>query len=148
MEKCFLSKSEEQTLLFARAIAEQLQDGDNLALIGELGSGKTHFVKGLALGLGVEETVTSPTFTLINEYSGKKRMLYHFDFYRLGDSYEVEDLGIEDYFDSDGIVVVEWADKFLEIFPENTLILRFENRGMEERAIILQSEGRDGLSWD
>src|SRR5205807_6415126 len=99
--------------------AENLKPGDMLALTGELGSGKTQFVKGLVAALGATTAATSPTFTLIHEYSGGRLPIYHFDFFRVEDRQSAERLGLDDYFFGDGISVIEWADKFPDLIPQN-----------------------------
>lgn len=128
-----------QTWEIARLIGEQLRDGDVLALSGELGSGKTCFTGGLARGLGVDEKykITSPTFTLINEYPARCK-LYHFDVYRLKDYSEFEDLGYEEYFCAKGVVVIEWAEKIAQILPEDTLLINFEYLDENIRRIIIK----------
>ena len=107
-------------MAFARELAPKLQHGDVLALCGELGAGKTHFVKGLAEGLGYIEEVTSPTFTLVHEYVGGIMSLYHFDFYRIDTEAEALDLGLEDYLGTEGACVIEWGDKFPDLLPAHT----------------------------
>ena len=122
-----ISNSAAQTFEIARLIGEKLKDGDLLALSGELGSGKTCFTKGLASGLGVsaEYQITSPTFTLINEYPARCK-LYHFDVYRLNGYSELEDLGYEEYFAGEGVVVIEWAEKIAKIIPRDSIFIDFE----------------------
>jgi tRNA threonylcarbamoyladenosine biosynthesis protein TsaE len=110
-----------------------------LALCGELGAGKTQFVKGLAAGLGYQGEVTSPTFTLIHEYLGGRLPLYHFDFYRLETEDEALRLGLEEYFLGDGVCVVEWADKFPALLPPGTRWLHFAIGGDSERTITEQA---------
>jgi tRNA threonylcarbamoyladenosine biosynthesis protein TsaE len=134
-----ISKSAEQTWEIARFIGRKLRKGDILALSGELGSGKTCFTGGLARGLGVEEKyqITSPTFTLINEYPGRCK-LYHFDVYRLNSYSEFEDLGYEEYFSGKGIVVIEWAEKIVQILPADTIFISFEYLGENSRKIIIK----------
>ena len=110
-----------------------------IALVGELGAGKTQFVKGFANGLGYAGEVTSPTFTLIHEYLGGRLPLYHFDFYRLENEAEAVGLGIEEYLLGDGACVIEWADRFPALLPANTRwfdlrILPDERREIAERA--------------
>lgn len=108
-------------LSYGARVASGLRAGDILALNGALGAGKTHFVKGLVAGLGSLETVTSPTFTLTHLYREGRLPVYHFDFYRLEEIGELEGIGWEEYVDSgDGVVVVEWAGKFAEAFPQGT----------------------------
>ena len=125
-----ISNSPEQTKTIGRILARSLRTGRSIALIGELGAGKTQFVKGFASGLGIhEDEVVSPSFGLINEYEGDTK-LYHVDLYRLTSSEEIETLGLSDYIRGDGICVIEWADRlgddltlldlivYLEILPD------------------------------
>ena len=92
--------------------------GSVLALTGELGTGKTQFVKGLVAGLGSDAAVTSPTFTIVHEYPGGRLPVYHFDFFRIEDRQSAMRLGLDDYFFGDGVSVIEWADKFPELIPQ------------------------------
>jgi tRNA threonylcarbamoyladenosine biosynthesis protein TsaE len=135
-----ISVSAEQTWEIARFIGGKLRKGDVLALSGELGSGKTCFTGGLARGLGVDEKyqITSPTFTLINEYPARFNKLYHFDVYRLNGYSEFEDLGYEEYFCSDGIVVIEWAEKIVQILPADTFFINFKYIDENRRKIIIK----------
>ncbi len=137
--KEIISLSAQQTWEIARSIGEKLRQGDVLALSGELGSGKTCFTGGLARGLGVDEKyqITSPTFTLINEYPARHR-LYHFDVYRIKDYDEFEDLGYEEYLGSEGVVVIEWAEKIAKRLPVNTLWITFEYLDENDRKIIIK----------
>ena len=129
-------RSPEETVAFGNAFAGGLAAGDVLALSGELGAGKTHFVKGLAAGLGVSTPVTSPTFTLIHEYLGARLSLFHFDFYRLETEEEVLAIGLDDYLSGDGIVVIEWAEKFAALLPESTRWLELRLISETERELI------------
>ena len=115
--------------------AESVNKGDCVALIGELGSGKTCFTQGMAKGIGVKEAVTSPTFKIISEYAGDRTKFYHIDFYRLVKPEELTELGLDDLFYSDAITVVEWADKFLNCLPENFIEVRFSIIGENKRII-------------
>ena len=128
-----------ETFAFARNIGEKLREGDILALSGELGSGKTCFTGGLARGLGVNENyqITSPTFTLINEYPAKCK-LYHFDVYRLNGYSDLEDLGYEEYFAGKGVVVIEWAEKIAQIIPETAIFVNFEYVDENKRKITIK----------
>lgn len=108
-----LSRSEKDTYAFAKRVADRLKGGEVILLNGDLGAGKTTFTKGLALALGVKETVTSPTFTYVKEYDGRLP-LFHFDMYRVADADEVYELGLEEYFYRGGVVVVEW-NKFGDV---------------------------------
>ena len=134
-----ISNSAEQTFEIARHIGEKAKDGDLFALSGELGSGKTCFTKGLALGLGVsaEYQITSPTFTLINEYPARCK-LYHFDVYRLNGYSEFEDLGYEEYFAGDGVVVIEWAEKIAKLIPRDGIFINFEYVDENSRKMIIR----------
>ncbi len=110
----------EETIAFAREWAQALRPNDVVALRGDLGSGKTHFVKGLVAGCGSADPVTSPTFTILHEYRGGRLPVFHFDFYRLEHRAEVERLGFEEYLEDGGLAVIEWADRFPELLPERT----------------------------
>ena len=131
----FISNSPDETKSFGRQFAGNVKAGDVLALIGELGSGKTQFVKGLVAGLGANTPATSPTFTLIHEYSGGRLPIYHFDFFRIEDRQSAERLGLDEYFFGDGISVIEWADRFPDLIPENAHWISFETKSETERAI-------------
>ncbi|UOR10306.1 tRNA (adenosine(37)-N6)-threonylcarbamoyltransferase complex ATPase subunit type 1 TsaE [Halobacillus amylolyticus] len=130
------TESEKETLFFSGKLAEYLKPGDVLTLEGDLGSGKTTFTKGLAKGLGVTRTVNSPTFTIIKEYMGRIP-LYHLDVYRLEDS--DEDLGFEEFFDGDGVTVVEWSQFISEYLPEERLEITIEYCSETERRLKLQA---------
>ena len=104
----------------AKQLSKAIKSGDFIALIGELGTGKTTFVKELAKNLGIKENIKSPTFTYVKEYKTENDIpFYHFDVYRIGNSEEVYEIGYEDYINSNGIVVVEWADLIKDELPEN-----------------------------
>lgn len=120
-----ISHSPAETFAIGRSLAATLQAGEVFALDGDLGAGKTQFVKGLAAGLGHDCDVTSPTFTLIHEYTGGRLPLYHFDFYRLENEDAVLRTGLDDYLGGDGVVVIEWAGKFPSLLPRETRWLRF-----------------------
>jgi tRNA threonylcarbamoyladenosine biosynthesis protein TsaE len=134
----FISNSPDETESFGRQLAKDLKAGDILALTGDLGAGKTQFVKGLAAGLEVATTATSPTFTLIHEYSGGRLPIYHFDFFRIEDRSSAERLGLDEYFFGDGVSVVEWADRFSELIPQNARWISFETKSETQRAITVQ----------
>ncbi|MBI4126757.1 MAG: tRNA (adenosine(37)-N6)-threonylcarbamoyltransferase complex ATPase subunit type 1 TsaE [Deltaproteobacteria bacterium] len=133
-----ISRSIEETQKCASDLARRLKPGDVVALVGDLGAGKTAFVQGLAKGLGVPKDayVRSPTFTLIAEYSGRMP-LYHLDLYRLRDARELDGLGLEEYFDGRGITVVEWADRFPGILPERTITVSFSIVDETTREIVV-----------
>ena len=137
MEETFRSlsiRNEEETKAFGHQLAERLEPGSVVALIGDLGTGKTTLSKYIAEGLGITEVVTSPTFTIVQEYHSGRLPLYHFDVYRIGDISEMEELGYEEYFFGDGVSLVEWADIIQELLPEEARIIRIEyGREPEER---------------
>lgn len=114
-----ISRQPSETIAFARDLASRLRPGSIIALTGDLGSGKTQFVKGLAAGIGFGGEVTSPTFTLIHEYVGGRLPIYHFDFYRLENEDEALRLGLEEYLQGGGICVIEWAGKFRDLIPQD-----------------------------
>jgi tRNA threonylcarbamoyladenosine biosynthesis protein TsaE len=120
-----LSKSPEETFRLGQILANGLQAGDVVALTGELGSGKTCLTQGIASGLGVPEdyAVTSPTFTLINEYPGRQLPLYHLDVYRLTGCTDLSDMGYDEYLFGKGVMVIEWAEKIREAVPVNALFV-------------------------
>lgn len=125
----YISKSVEDTYALARKIAERLKGGEVILLNGNLGAGKTTFTKGLAKALGIDEVVTSPTFTFMKEYKGRLS-LYHFDMYRAEDEDELYELGLSDYLYMDGVCVIEW-NKF-ESVP-NPIVIDVKTTGEEER---------------
>ena len=132
----FISNSAEETESFGRQLAGNVKPGDVLALTGELGSGKTQFVKGLVAAIGATTPVTSPTFTLLHEYSGGRLPIYHFDFFRIEDRQAAERLGLDEYFFGDGVSVIEWADRFPDLIPETARWVSFETKSETQRAII------------
>ena len=134
----FISNSADETESFGRQFARNVKAGDVLALIGDLGAGKTQFVKGLVAGLGASAPATSPTFTLIHEYPGGRLPIYHFDFFRIEDPQSAGRLGLEDYFFGDGVSVIEWADRFRELIPENARWISFEAKSEDQREIVTQ----------
>ena len=143
MEKLLHIASEKETERIGEAIGQAAEAGTVVALIGDLGTGKTTLTKSIAKGLGVTETVTSPTFNIIREYKSGRIPLYHFDVYRIGDPDEMFELGYEEYFYGDGIRVVEWADIIEELLPEDAVIIRIE-RGASEEEREYRIESEDG----
>ena len=115
----FESNSEKDTFDLGRQIGEKAVPGDVYTLVGDLGVGKTVFTKGLAKGLGIEEPVSSPTFTIVQIYEEGRMPLYHFDVYRIGDVEEMEEIGYEDCIYGEGVSLIEWADLIEEILPEH-----------------------------
>ena len=127
-----LLKNEEDTRALGLRIAEALEPGDIVALVGDLGTGKTALTKYIAEGLGIREEINSPTFTIVKEYRSGRLPLYHFDVYRLGSGDELIDIGAEEMLDGDGLCVIEWADIVADVLPEDALAIRLdygENEG-------------------
>ena len=119
---------------FAEEYAKTLTAGDVVLLHGEMGAGKTVFVKGLALGLGIEDEITSPTYAYMNDYGG---VLYHYDCYRLKNGAQAEALGLCDYFYAGGVCVIEWSENIADVLPENCKRVAILKRGECEREILL-----------
>ena len=119
-------KNEKATENFGRRLGESLSAGDVVAMVGDLGTGKTTLTGYIARGLGIKETVSSPTFTIIKEYNSGRLPLYHFDVYRIGVPEELFNIGADEYFDGDGVCVVEWADLVSEELPENSKYIFIE----------------------
>jgi tRNA threonylcarbamoyladenosine biosynthesis protein TsaE len=135
-----LSRSAEETEAAGRSFAGRLRPGDVVALTGTLGSGKTRFVAGVCEGLGVPTHVTSPSFTLINEYPAAFGLVAHIDMYRINSMKEVADLGVEEYFNSRCICLIEWAETVLDILPPAHFHVSFSHGGSESERDI-QIEG-------
>lgn len=137
------SRNEAETESIGAQLAEHLQPGDVVALRGGLGMGKTAFVRGLARGLGCPGRVTSPTFTIVNEYEGGRLPLFHFDLYRIQDAGELFDLGWEDYLDRGGVCAVEWSERVWDALPPGTVTVTLERSGESDsqRRMIIDIEG-------
>ena len=131
-----ISKSEAETEAAGERFAKTLPDGAVVALYGDLGAGKTAFVRGMVRGLGIDARVSSPTFTIVNEYLGA-RELYHFDMYRLGSSDELFDIGWEDYLSRGGVCAVEWSENVEDAFEGDQICVRIEKTGDAERVITI-----------
>lgn len=135
-------KSLKETEEFGIKLGSLLKKGDILCLNGDLGAGKTTMTKSIGLGLGVEEYITSPTFALINQYSGRLP-LYHFDVYRLENAHELYDLGFDDYFYGNGVCIIEWADKIEKMIPKERMVIDIE-KGKSDDERILKFSGYGG----
>jgi tRNA threonylcarbamoyladenosine biosynthesis protein TsaE len=133
----YTSDSPSETESAGRDFAKGLRAGNVVALVGPLGAGKTQFVKGLVAELGAPVAVTSPTFTLVHEYTGGRLPVYHFDFFRLEERQSVQRLGLDEYFFGDGISVVEWADKFPDLLPADASWISFDPQSETRRAIVI-----------
>ena len=142
MDYKYTSRSIYDTMELAENIESEKFPGMVICLDGELGSGKTVFVKGFAKSLGISETITSPTFNLIKEYESGEMPLYHMDVYRLDGN--VEDLGIEEYYTKEGITIIEWADMIPDYLPEKRLDIKIKNSSEDEdkRIITITPHGR------
>jgi tRNA threonylcarbamoyladenosine biosynthesis protein TsaE len=133
----YISDSPSETESAGRDFAVGLRAGSVIALVGPLGAGKTQFVKGLVAGIGAPVAVTSPTFTLVHEYTGGRLPVYHFDFFRLEERQSVRRLGLDEYFFGDGISVVEWADKFPDLIPADARWISFDSKSETRRSIVI-----------
>lgn len=143
-----ITRSPDETQELARGLLTRLPPARAvLALDGDLGSGKTCFVQGLARALGVRQPVTSPTFVMVNEYPGGSRPLYHIDLYRLRTPDETLGLGLEEYLDAPGVTVIEWAERAGDLVPADAIRIRFARRGNpDEREISISWPDRSGDS--
>jgi tRNA threonylcarbamoyladenosine biosynthesis protein TsaE len=132
-----ITANEEETSAAGEALGRDLKPGDVVLLFGDLGAGKTAFVRGMARGVGADpDDVSSPTFTIVQEYAGRSATLYHVDLYRL-ESAEIDDLGLDDLVSSDGIVAIEWAERW-KGRPDDVTEVRLEHRGEDRRAIDIR----------
>ncbi len=139
----FLTNSPEETEAIGKRLGEMLTPGAVIAYQGDLGAGKTAFTRGVALGLGAKEPVTSPTYTIVNEYLSGKYPLFHFDMYRLASSDDLFDIGWEDYLERGGICAVEWSENVADAM-ENAIVVTIEKLGEDTRRITI--EGGENLA--
>ena len=139
----YITNSPAETENLAAALAKKLMPGTVIAYRGDLGAGKTAFTRGLARGLGCADMVTSPTYTIVNEYLSGKMPLFHFDMYRLRSAEDLWDIGWEDYLDRNGVCAVEWSENVSDAL-ENPIVITIEKIGDESRRITI--EGGDGLA--
>ena len=137
----YISNSESQTINFALKLSKKVKLGTVIALIGNLGSGKTTFTKGFAKGLNIKEHVGSPTFKIVSEYEGKHFNLYHIDSYRLNNSNDFLKIGGEEFLNQEtGVTIIEWADLIKDILPKNTITINFSRLNHENsRRIEIQN---------
>ncbi len=131
-----ISHSEEETILAGKNFSQNLSAGNVVALFGDLGSGKTRFAKGISVGLGIAEHVTSPTFTIVNEHTSGRIPLFHFDFYRMRSLAELDEIGFEEYLFGNGICIIEWADIVQERLPKKRYDIFFEQGNSHNERII------------
>ena len=144
-KKAITITDEDNTRAFGLRLAQTLKAGDVIALIGDLGSGKTALTKYIAEGLGIFEQITSPTFTIVKEYYSGRLPLYHFDVYRISDEEEMYELGYEEYLYGNGVTVIEWADKIKKLLPERNIVIRITHGSNEFERIyeVNDSEKRE-----
>ena len=135
-----ITKSEAETICEGEKLGRSLASGAVVALFGELGAGKTAFTRGLAAGLGISANISSPTFTIVNEYPGSIP-LFHFDMFRLNGESELFDIGWDDYLDRNGICAVEWSEKVPGAFPPETIFVRLDILDGDERRLEITAEG-------
>lgn len=143
MRTVYESNSAEETRALGKRMGEEAQAGDVLALTGDLGVGKTVFTKGIAEGLGVKEPVSSPTFTILQEYRSGRMPLYHFDVYRIGDPEEMDEVGFDDYIYGDGLCLIEWAELISDLMPDHYRQITIEKdltKGFDYRRIIVEDK--------
>jgi len=137
MKKIIITKSERETFQLAKNLGQQAKQGDLFALYGDLGTGKTIMAKGIAQGLGITEEITSPTFNLLEIYKGKLP-LYHFDLYRLEKAEELDHLFFEEYWEGDGVSVVEWPQKAENLFPAQIIKIFLTHLDDNSRRIVIE----------
>ena len=135
MEKRFILKNEEDTAALGASIAEGLKPGAVIALTGDLGAGKTTLTKAVARALGVTETLTSPTFTIVQEYESGRMPVYHFDVYRVHGEDDLFELGFDDYLHGRGVCLIEWADLIEDLLPEGAMRIKLEYGAHEDERI-------------
>ncbi|HSP46663.1 MAG TPA: tRNA (adenosine(37)-N6)-threonylcarbamoyltransferase complex ATPase subunit type 1 TsaE [Clostridiaceae bacterium] len=138
------TNSVEETMEIGRRLGELVESGTTICLTGDLGTGKTHFTKGFARGLGITDNITSPTFTLINEYAEGRLPFYHFDVYRVHDTEEILDIGYEEYVYGKGVTLIEWADLIETILPDEFIHVKIEKTDREDqRRITIRPHGKE-----
>lgn len=141
MKQIIETYSTQETFEFGKKIGERAKAGDVYSLIGDLGVGKTVFTQGVASGLGIKESVNSPTFTILQVYDEGRQPFYHFDVYRIGDIEEMDEIGYDEYFYGDGVCLIEWADLIEEILPEEYIRITIEKnleKGFDYRKITME----------
>lgn len=142
------TNSPEETIAAAEKLGRLLKAGDMIAYKGGLGAGKTTFTRGLAIGMGLGDNVSSPTFSLVNEYHGVNISLYHFDMYRIESEDDLESTGFYDYPFEDNVAAVEWSENIAEFLPKNTIYITIDAVGDNGREITIEDGGRFASAWD
>ncbi len=135
-KKTIKIKSEEETRALGYLLAKDIDAGDVIALLGDLGTGKTALTGYIAEGLGVTENISSPTFTIVKEYRSGRIPLYHYDVYRLGSGDELLDTGAEEYLGGDGVCIIEWANIVADVLPSDAIIIKLEYGSKEGERIV------------
>lgn len=143
-----ITHSPQETIAAAEKLGKLLKAGDMIAYKGGLGAGKTTFTRGLAVGLGLGDSVTSPTFALVNEYRGENITLYHFDMYRIENGDDLESTGFYDYPFEENVAAVEWSENIAEFLPADTIYITISALSENEREIIIEEDGRFADSWN
>lgn len=143
-----ITHSPEETIKIAEKLGSQLRAGDMIAYRGGLGAGKTTFTRGIALGMKLGDSVSSPTFALVNEYCGREISLYHFDMYRIESEADLESTGFYDYPFEDNVAAVEWSENIAEYLPKHTIFITINTLGENDREIIIEDGGRFADSWN
>lgn len=139
--KKFISHSYDETVEFAKKFAKELKKGTIIAFVGGLGMGKTAFVTGLVAGLGIDASVSSPTFAIVNEYNGKQDKLYHFDMYRVENWDDLYSTGYFDYVDNKSFVAIEWSENIFGALPDEAVIIEIEKLSENERKFVICKKG-------
>ena len=139
MDYKITTKCEEDTMEIAENLESEKFPNMIICLMGDLGSGKTVFTKGFANALGIDENITSPTFNIIKEYTGGEAPLYHMDLYRLNG--DIKNLGLDEYFEKNGVVIIEWADMIEEYLPEERLDIKFKVIDEDTRVLVFKPHG-------
>ena len=134
----FITNSKEETIALAEKLASKLNNHDVIFYVGGLGMGKTAFTQGLCNGLGIKAEITSPTFSIVNEYHGKPLSLFHFDMYRIENEDQLFNIGFDDYFDYDGVLAIEWSENIADFFNDNNITITFEKLDDTVRKITIE----------
>lgn len=143
-----ITHSPEETIKTAEKLGAFIKAGDMIAYKGGLGAGKTTFTRGIAIGMGLGDNVTSPTFALVNEYRGENITLYHFDMYRIESEDDLESTGFYDYPFEENAAAIEWSENIAQFLPKDTIYITINSLGEQEREIIIEDGGRFADSWN
>lgn len=143
-----ITHSPEETIKTAEKLGAFIKAGDMIAYKGGLGAGKTTFTRGIAVGMGLGDNVTSPTFALVNEYRGENITLYHFDMYRIESEEDLESTGFYDYPFEENAAAIEWSENIVQFLPKDTIYITINTLGEQEREIIIEDGGRFADSWN